>query len=318
MAAGRAGIVPYAGLGSRDDLSKRGVSVHPSARREPDGQVTMFPPPFDANAYWARLHQESSLRSVGQSGLPEELNRHLYAIARRNVLRFVRRQGVLDQPLGRVFEAGAGTGFWIALWTSLGATRVDGCDLALQAVERLRAAFPGTFVAGDLASEGVLPADGSYELVTAMNVLLHILDDDAFAAALRNLAATVAPGGSLLLAEPALARSAEPTLRPGASSRARALSRYVDVLEPAGFALAAIQPSTVVGANPIEREHPRFRGYQAIWRRAGRLAKRGPRRAAAVGRVLEGLDRALLPLGDAPSGKLMLFRNTGESGSRAR
>jgi SAM-dependent methyltransferase len=267
--------------------------------------------PFDAKAYWERLHVESSLRSVGQSGLPVELNRHLYAIARRNVLGFVRRQGIVDPPPRRVFEAGAGTGFWVALWTSLGVDTVDGCDLVPAAVERLRTAFPGSFMAGDLADPGVVPADGSYELVTAMNVLLHILDDDGFAAAVRNLAGAVAPGGHLLLAEPALTRSAEPVLRPGAASRARILARYVEVLEPAGFALVAVRPSTVVGANPIERAHARFGLYQGIWKRASRFAKGGPRRAEVAGVMLEGLDRILLPFGDAPSGKLILFRRGG-------
>jgi SAM-dependent methyltransferase len=271
----------------------------------------MPPEPFDARAYWARLHEESSLRSVGQSGLPVQLNRHLYAIARRNVLAFVRRHGIVDPPPRRVFEAGAGTGFWVALWTSLGAATVDGCDLVPAPVERLQAEFPGSFAAGDLADPGVVPADGSYELVTAMNVLLHILDDDRFAAALRNLAGAVAPGGSLLLAEPALTRSPEPELRPGAASRARLLTRYVEVLVPAGFVLVAVRPSTVVGANPIERAHPRFGLYQAIWKRASRWAKGGPRRADAVGVALDALDRVLLLFGDAPSGKLILFRRAG-------
>jgi SAM-dependent methyltransferase len=267
--------------------------------------------PFDAKAYWERLHEESSLRSVGQSGLPVQLNRHLYSIARRNVLGFVRRQGVVDPPPRRVFEAGAGTGFWVALWTSLGATTVDGCDLVPAAVERLRAAFPGTFTAGDLADPGVVPADGSYELVTAMNVLLHILDDDRFAAAVRNLAGAVAPGGHLLLAEPALTRSPEPVLRPGAASRARILARYVEVLEPAGFVLAAVRASTVVGANPIEHAQPNYGRYLAIWRRVTRWSKRGPRWANAVGIGLEVLDRFLLPTRAAPSGKLILFRRSG-------
>jgi SAM-dependent methyltransferase len=271
----------------------------------------MPPDPFDAKAYWERLHEESSLRSVGQSGLPVQLNRHLYAIARRNVLGFVRSQGIVDPPPRRVFEAGAGTGFWVALWTSLGATTVDGCDLVPAAVERLRKAFPGSFTAGDLAEPGVIPADRSYDLVTAMNVLLHVLEDDQFVAGLRNLAGAVAPGGSLLLAEPALTRSAEPAPRPGAASRARVLARYVEVLEPAGFTLSAIRPSTVVGANPIERSHGRFGLYQGIWKRASRFAKGGPRRAEAAGVVLEGLDRILLPFGDAPSGKLILFRRVG-------
>jgi SAM-dependent methyltransferase len=268
----------------------------------------MSPGTYDAKAYWARLHTESSLRSVGQSGLPVELNRHLYAIARRNVLRFVRRHGLTDPPPGRVFEAGAGTGFWIALWMSIGAATVDGCDLVPNAVDRLRVEFPGTFTTGDISDPGAVPMDGSYDLVTALNVLLHILDDDRFEAGLRHVASAVAPGGRLFLAEPVLTRTPEPVLRPGASSRARSLARYVEVLTSMGFVLEAVAPSTVVGANPIERGDPRFGTYQAIWSRAARWSKKGPRRANAVGIALECLDRVLIATGRAPSGKLVLFR----------
>lgn len=52
---------------------------------------------------------------MGQAGLPVEFNRQLCANARRNVLRFLRRSGALDRPLGRVFDAGAGTGFLAAV-----------------------------------------------------------------------------------------------------------------------------------------------------------------------------------------------------------
>ena len=158
---------------------------------------------------------------------------------------------------------------------------------------------------------GVVPATGDDDLVTAMNALLHILDDARFAAALRNLGGAVAVGGWLLLAEPILTRSEEPALRPGASPRARLLARYTEVLEPAGFVLEAIAASTGVGANPIERGQGRFGPYLRIWAWASRWSKRGRRWARLVGMILRALDPVLLRTGDAPSGRLALFRRTG-------
>jgi SAM-dependent methyltransferase len=264
--------------------------------------------PYDPKAYWARLHEDGSLRSVGQSSLPVALNEWLYRIGRRNVVRFVRRHGLFDPPPQRVFDAGSGTGYWVALWGALGATEIDGCDLVESAVDRLRATFPGQFTVGDIAEAGVIPDDHRYDLVTAFNVLLHILDDERFEAAVRNLAGAVAPGGSILLAEPVLTRSAEWELRPGASSRARRLERYERALSPAGLTLVDIAPTTVVGANPIERDHRRFRLYDSLWTRTTRFARTGPRRARAAGRALDLLDRALIHTPDGPSGKFMLFR----------
>jgi SAM-dependent methyltransferase len=260
--------------------------------------------------YWVAQHQESTLRAVGQAGLPEELNRWLYRVGRRNVRAFLARNGIRSLDGLEAFDVGAGTGYWTSQWLEMGARRVDGCDLVPEAVERLRERYPGaTMNVGDIAEPGAIPPDGRYPFVTVMNVMLHILDEDRFDSAAANIAAAVAPGGHLLLAEPALSltRPVVPP-RPGASSVARPLDRYRAAFESHGLELTAVGASTVVAANPIEREHPRFRGYARTWKAAGRWARRGPRWADATGRVLSVADRVLMRSGSAPSGKLILFR----------
>jgi SAM-dependent methyltransferase len=272
--------------------------------------MSASPEPYDPKAYWARLHEEGSLRSVGQSGLPVELNAWLYRALERNLRSFLRRYGLTRPPPRRVYEVGAGTGYWTPFWHHLGAERVDGCDLAEAAIDRLRERFPGgTFVAGDIAESGVIPADGSYDLVTVFNVLLHIMDEERFAEAARNLAAAVAPGGHVLLVEPALflAESVRP-LRPNASSTARPLERYRDVLETAGLEFVVGEASTTVANNPIEQGLAHIGRFQWSWKTAVKNARKGPRRAALVGRILYFIDRPLMRTGVAPSGKILLFR----------
>jgi SAM-dependent methyltransferase len=239
-----------------------------------------------------------------------ELNTWLYRVLERNLRSFVRRNRLLDPPPRRVFEVGVGTGYWTPFWHHLGAERVDGCDLTETAIERLRERFPdGTFTAGDIAEPGVIPDDASYDLVTVLNVLLHILDEDRFAAAARHVAGAVAPGGHVLLVEPALllASSVRP-IRDGASSMARPLQRYREVLEAGGLTFVAAEASTVVANNPIEHGLPHAGRFTWAWRMAVRNARKGPRRADLVGRVLSLADRPLLRTGVAPSGKILLFR----------
>ena len=271
---------------------------------------------YEPATYWERLHEEPSLRGVGQSGLPEELNRWLYRIGRRNVLRFLERNDVLSPPPRLVYDVGAGTGYWSDLWYRLGATRVDGCDLIPKAVERLAARFPmSTFTVGDISLADVTRIGGSYDLVTVMNVLLHIVDDERFYRGARNAAAIVRPGGSLLLAEPVLTRRWHgPRFGREASSRPRTLEEYRRPFEDGGLELVAIGASTVVGANPIDvAGAARLRAAMGAWHVATRIAARGPRAANLVGRCLDAMDRPLMRTRLAPSGKLVLFRHPGSS-----
>jgi SAM-dependent methyltransferase len=267
------------------------------------------PPAYDPQEYWSTLHRESGLRAVGQSGLPAGLNVWLYRIGRRNVAAFMRAHGLADLTGMSALDIGSGTGFWIDVWQAMGASTVDGVELVPEAVDRLRERFPGsTFIVGDIADPGVLPTDGRFDFVAVMNVLLHVVDDDRFAAAAANIAATIRPGGRLLLAEPALTRegSVRPP-RPGASSVARPIGRYRDALEAGGLRLLGVGPSTVIGANPIETGDPRYRWYAGAWNRIGRWARRWPRRAGVIGLGLAVVDRGLMATGAAPSGKLILF-----------
>lgn len=265
---------------------------------------------YDPRAYWTQLHREGTLRSVGQSGLPVELNVWLYRVLERNLRAFLRQHRLVAPPPRRVFEVGVGTGYWTPFWYHLGAERADGCDLAEEAIARLRQRFPAaTFTVGDIVDEGVVPADGSYGLVTVFNVLLHIIDEDRFASAAGHVAAAVRPGGHLLLVEPALLMDASVRpLKPGASSMARPLARYREVFEKAGLEFVTASASTTVANNPIEHGLPHIGRFVWSWRTAVRLARKGPRRASLVGRVLSLVDRLVMTSGVAPSGKILLFR----------
>ena len=142
----------------------------------------MAPMSYDPRDHWSRLHARGDLSSVGQSGLPADLNTWLYRALERRVRWFVRRHRALD-GVSSAFDVGAGTGYWVRVWHALGAERVDGCDLVPAAVERLEAEFGARgdrFVAADIgAPDAGLPA-GPYDLVSVMNVLLHLTDDEAF------------------------------------------------------------------------------------------------------------------------------------------
>ena len=273
---------------------------------------------YDPRDHWSRLHARGDLSSVGQSGLPADLNSWLYRALERRIRWFVRRHHLLAGA-ARAFDVGAGTGYWVRVWHDLGVPRVDGCDLVPEAVDRLEAVFGDRgdrFYAADIGSPtAALPAQG-YDLVSVMNVLLHLTDDAAFERALGNLAALVAPGGQMLLVEPILLDSSyERAPTATQTSRARAFAAYRDPLLAAGLELVELRGALAMANNPIEAgSRAAYNRYLRWWRWVARKAKSSPSSIRWVGPLMLALDRMALAFGAAPSSKIVLFRRPDHSG----
>jgi SAM-dependent methyltransferase len=270
---------------------------------------------YDPRDHWSRLHARGDLSAVGQSGLPADLNAWLYRALERRVRWFVRRRRLLD-GVSTVFDVGSGTGYWVRVWHAMGVARVDGCDLVPEAVERLQAAFGSRgdrFVASDIGAADARLPDETYRLVSVMNVLLHLTDDEAFRRALGNVAALVAPGGSLLLIEPILLDPSYERPPTGTqTSRARALAAYRDPLVAAGLELVELRGAVALANNPIEAgSRAAYDRYVRWWRWVARRAKASPGSIRWVGPLMLALDRIALATGAAPSSKIVQFRRPG-------
>lgn len=246
--------------------------------------------------YWTSQFEHEGLRATGHTELAASFNAWLYRNGQRNLDRFLRR--FFQQTQQRVFDAGIGTGFWVDHWYARGADLVDGCDLVPEAVARLQARRKGSFSVANLADGA--PTSATYPLVSAMNVLLHITSDAAFARALAGLAEMVEPGGHLLIADAAVrdANNATP-YDPHVHARVRSLRSY----SPPGLSLQAWAPTTVIGADPIEGS----RVWKASWRVLRALSRRGEVPGALAGRWVYAVDPVLMRAGWSPSGKFLLF-----------
>jgi SAM-dependent methyltransferase len=188
--------------------------------------------------FWdQRLREQFDLRGTGETGLSLAYNRACYALRREVLERALAEEGL--DPRGRaVLDVGCGTGFWTALYLEHGAA-VTGLDIAPTSVERLRERFPAvTFVLGDVSETRL---ERAYDLVNAFDVLYHITDDARWEAAVRHLAAAVAPGGALLLTD------TFSDLAGAEHNRMRPLPRYRALLEGAGLAVRGrLRPTHVL------------------------------------------------------------------------
>ncbi|TDC02801.1 class I SAM-dependent methyltransferase [Nonomuraea longispora] len=167
-------------------------------------------PHTDVKDFWERrLESDWTESGVGYKALGRAFNIWMYRVRAEGFRREVTSLG-LDLPKTRVLDVGSGTGFYVRLWRELGAGSVTGSDLTEAAVERLRSRFPkSSFLQLDIAEPGDALEPGSFDAVSAMDMLFHITDDGRYRAALHAIGEAVRPGGVFVLSENFLQRPEE-------------------------------------------------------------------------------------------------------------
>jgi SAM-dependent methyltransferase len=261
--------------------------------------------------YWAQLHDSAEdLGIVGHPTLPLVFNRHLYANAARGVLRGLDAAGAGVR--GRtVLDVGSGTGFWVDLWRREGAARVAGSDLVPAAVGRLRERFPGSeFAQADIGENAPFPGE-TFDLVTIMSVLHHVIDDERFERALANLASQVAPGGRLAVLDPLVVRRRwMPPEAESAHNVVRTLAQWESAAAGAGLRIATVVPTAAFFSDPVDAgSRPAFAAHRFFWRGLTAAVKGRDRVAAAVVPPIAALDRAVTArLHAGPATKLIVLQ----------
>jgi 2-polyprenyl-3-methyl-5-hydroxy-6-metoxy-1,4-benzoquinol methylase len=257
---------------------------------------------YDNRHYWTKLHADhaGALSAVGYGSFGEGFNIAAYRLRKRAVIRLLARHAGAASD---VLEAAVGVGAYAPVWRRLGATRWVGLDIAEEAVAHCRRRYPeGEFLRQDLTAARWPHAavrDAGFDLVAAIDVLYHLVDDQAFEAALRNLAARVRAGGMLLLSDVFVPddRQIAPHVK------RRSLATYQRVLG-GDMVLVDREPVFAVLADPVPRSprHVADHGLLTAWRLLARAVLSTPspaRNALGAGAVwlVWPLDALLRRLG---------------------
>lgn len=153
---------------------------------------------FDPREYWEkRLSEKWGLHGVGHLSYGRPYNEWLYRVRKNVFLRQLRRL-LVQLPQAEVLDIGSGTGFWLRTWKAVGVRSVVGSDLARVAVQNLRTENPGTEVLEiDITDEATVRGlvGRQFDLISAFDVLFHIVDEKRFASAIANIAELLRPGG---------------------------------------------------------------------------------------------------------------------------
>lgn len=238
---------------------------------------------FDPKAYWEkRLTEYPGLCGVGSTlfGLPYV--QWLYKIRRVIFLRLVQTLD-LDLQTANVFDIGSGSGFYLELWRQVGTKSVTGCDLTDTAISRLRETFPWARILRMDIGEPLTPAEaGLYDVVSAFDVLFHIVDAGHYQQAIQNAHSLLQPGGLFIFSD--LLVHGKPIVDD--HMVCRSLDEIVSTLSKVGFEVVCRVPMFVIMEIPHDTAN---RLYRFLWK----LLAYAMRRSELVGLFVGG---ALYPL----------------------
>ena len=235
---------------------------------------------FRPDAYWEeRLRAHGDERGVGDIGLSRSYNSYLYKV-RRHVFRRLLRQLPLAPGDTSVLDIGSGTGVYVDEWHRWGAREVAGSDITQIVVDRLSHRFPADrFLKLDIGGadlNGLQPK--SREVVSAFDVLFHIVDDVRYEQAIQNIASLIVPGGWFLYSDNLVRKGSRIT-----HYVSREEGTILETLGRNGFAVRKRVPMFVLMNDPVRSDGPLLRRWFSLVYRA---ACRGELAGNLVGRTL--------------------------------
>lgn len=175
---------------------------------------------YDARTYWTSYYKAQLRGQAGDwitvgAGTEVESRFHYNATENSIIRALLRREPVggmtaavwrfVQERRGRrLLDIGSGTGHWIDFFRqAFRVAEVVGIELAPQMADRLREKYAGdaavTIHALDISDARFALAGERFDLISAIGVMFHIIDDDRWRQAIANLAGTLEPGGVLIV-----------------------------------------------------------------------------------------------------------------------
>jgi len=188
------------------------------------------------STYWdSRFTERPDLTGAGHAGHGLQLNRAMYE-AKCDVLLDFFREHHIDVRGRRVLDAGCGTGFFSELFLKQGAS-VTGIDLSEVAIRICGKRLPqARFFVRNLISDEIASL-GTFDIICAFDVLIHIVDDVDFSTALSKLLGQGRAESWFMCTD----LFTEPP-RTSTYTKNRPLRHYLEVLEASGYQVIGLRP----------------------------------------------------------------------------
>jgi len=137
--------------------------------------------------YWQkRLSKDFSLTGVGYLRFKIEYNIWLYR-ARLYTLKKILKRADFNCNGKKLLDIGVGTGFYIDFWKKSGVRNITGIDITTKSIEELKKKYPDCkFIKADISNKNI-HLDEKFDIITAFDVLFHIVEEDTFEIAIENI-----------------------------------------------------------------------------------------------------------------------------------
>lgn len=210
-------------------------------------------------SYWEdRLGADVRPNSVGFHGLSDTYVSWLYRVRAHRFSRIVKP---FLRPGMRVLDIGSGGGFYIDLWRRLGVHDISATDLTEASLRAIRRRFPAVETKQFDVGGAVVPfTEGSFDAISCMDVVHHLMDDGAYERAFEHCARLLKPGGVVIFTDTFLHG---PAYR-GPHHISRSLIHIERVLRTAGLKLAVRRPMFVLMNNPLDSRSRLFKFYWKV------------------------------------------------------
>lgn len=164
--------------------------------------------PYDPRATWNMRYRQAvaeggidDVTTISRHSNPRKARYH-YNTVENAILEWALHAPFPERPA--VLDVGSGAGHWIDFYRSVfDARRVVGIELATPAADALRSKYSAQSDVSveELDVSGDLELGERFDIVNAVDVLFHVVDNGRWRRAVENLGRYLAPGGLLVIAE---------------------------------------------------------------------------------------------------------------------
>ena len=259
---------------------------------------------YEPESYWEERYARLDITRSGHRDLPKEYNTWLYRRKQAVLWRSLRHIGFEPRDT-RLLEIGVGVGAYLDFWQRVGVRDITGLDLSASAIGFLAERYPKVrFMRRDVTAANLQADCGTgYDIVTALDVLYHVVDGALLDSALRNIFEVLRPGGVFALHDEFLHRPGEHH----GYIYWRSLDQWQQALSRAGLEVVYRTPIFFCMVQPNDCATPRGAArMDKLWTRSNAVIQRFPSLAGALGYAVDTTLGAML--NEGPSMELLLAR----------